>query len=206
MDMGDEASVDIRIGTSGYDYPEWKGPLYPSDLPRAEFLGAYARRFSSVELNFSYYGMPKAANIAALLDRAGDPSFDFSIKANRSLTHEIEPSAWRDAAKEFRAGIAPLIRSGRLAALLFAFPFGFAYRPDERRYLDRLLAEFEGLPRVVEFRHRDWINARVLEGLRERGVGFCAVDLPRLEGLPPVADIVTADIAYLRFHGRNGEG
>jgi len=107
--MENGASVDLRIGTSGYDYPEWKGPLYPPDLPRADFLGVYARRFSSVELNFSYYGMPKAANIAALLDRVGDPGLDFSVKANRSLTHEIEPSTWREAAKEFRAGIAPLI-------------------------------------------------------------------------------------------------
>ncbi len=201
-----EALPDLRIGTSGYDYPEWRAGFYPSDLPRAAFLGAYAKNFPTVELNFSYYGMPKAAQMAALLDRAGATRLDFSIKANRSLTHEVLPSAWRGAAREFREGIAPLVRSGRLAAILFGFPYAFAYRPDERRYLASLLDEFAELPLVVEFRHRDWINARVLEGLRERNVGFCAVDLPRLEGLPPVADIVTSDIAYIRFHGRNGEG
>jgi uncharacterized protein YecE (DUF72 family) len=129
---------------------------------------------------------------------------DFSIKGHRSLTHEIDLVNYREPAREFRGGVAPLLRAGRLAAVLLEFPFRFAYRPDERRYLDRLLAELGDLPLVVEFRHRDWFNARVLEGLRSRGMGFCAVDLPRLEGLPPIADIVTADLAYIRFHGRNG--
>lgn len=198
-----EAGIDLRIGTSGFDYPEWKGVLYPEALPRSEFPAAYGRAFSTLELNFSYYGMPKAANLAALMDRMAAPGLDFSIKAHRSLTHEIEATRLEEQAREFRAGIAPLARAGRLAAILFEFPWRFAYGVEERRYLDRLLGEFGDYTRVVEFRHRDWVNARVLEGLRERGVGFCSLDLPRLEGLPPVADIVTADTAYLRFHGRN---
>jgi len=204
MDAPGNPAPELRIGTSGFDYPEWKGVLYPPTLPRAGFLAAYAGRFSTLELNFSYYGMPRAAQLAALLDRAASPSLDFSIKAHRSLTHEIEPSSYRERAAEFRSGIAPLLRAGRLAAVLLEFPFGFAYRPEERRYLDRLLAEFAGLPLVVEFRHGDWVNARVLEGLRERSVGFCVLDLPRLANFPPLADIVTSDLAYLRFHGRNG--
>ena len=204
MEAPPDPALDLRIGTSGFDYPEWKGVFYPPELPRNDFLAAYAGRFSTLELNFSYYGMPKAASIAALMDRARSPNLDFSIKAHRSLTHEIDPASYKEGAKEFRAGIGPLVRAGRLAAILLEFPFGFAYRPDERRYLERILAEFEGLPLVVEFRHRDWFNARVIEGLRKRRVGFCCLDLPRLDGLPPIADIVTSDIAYIRFHGRNG--
>ena len=204
MEAAQETALDLRIGTSGFDYPEWRGILYPPELPRTDFLAAYAERFSTLELNFSYYGMPKAANIAALIDRSRSSRLDYSIKAHRSLTHEIDPVSYKERAREFRSGIAPLVHSGKLAAVLFEFPFGFAYRPEERRYLDRLLAEFEGLPLVVEFRHRDWVNARVFEGLRSRGIGFCALDLPRLEGFPPVADVVTSELAYLRFHGRNG--
>ncbi|MEI6874569.1 MAG: DUF72 domain-containing protein, partial [Spirochaetota bacterium] len=153
MEASQESPPDLRIGTSGYDYPEWKGVFYPPELPRNDFLAAYAGRFSTLELNFSYYGMPKAASIAALIDRARSPRLDFSIKAHRSLTHEIDPASYKEGAKEFRAGIGPLVRAGRLAAILLEFPFGFAYRPDERRYLEHILAEFEGLPLVVEFRH-----------------------------------------------------
>jgi uncharacterized protein YecE (DUF72 family) len=205
MPASAEASCDLRIGTSGFDYPEWRGVLYPPTLPRAGFLAAYAERFPTLELNFSYYGMPRAEAMAALMDRAASTRLDYSIKANRKLTHDIDPASVGQLAKEFRAGIAPLVQGGRLAAILLGFPFGFAYRPDERRYLDRLLGEFAGLPLVVEFRHRDWFNARVLEGLRNRGVGLCTLDLPRLEDFPPVADLVTAEPVYIRFHGRNDQ-
>lgn len=197
------ADCDLRIGTSGYDYPEWKGVFYPETMARQDFLPAYAQEFATLELNFSYYGMPKAPLLAAMADRLRGSSLDLSVKAFRGLTHEIEPSGLAGTAREFREGIAPLAAAGRLVAILFQFPFRFAYRPEERRYLSRLLDEFADYPRVVEFRNGDWVNARVLEGLRERGVGFCSLDLPRLEGLPPVADIATAELAYIRFHGRN---
>jgi uncharacterized protein YecE (DUF72 family) len=199
-----EEGCDIRIGTSGYDYPDWVGVLYPKGLGRSEFLGAYSEEFDSLELNFSYYGMPRAEKLAAMLGRTRRP-IDFSIKANRLLTHEPSSSASvnAEAALEFRKGIEPLAAAGRLVAVLFEFPFSFRYGVEERRYLERLLLEFRGLPAVVEFRNAEWYSARVFEGLRARGVGFCAVDLPRLEGLPPLTDIVTADLAYVRFHGRN---
>ncbi len=194
---------DIRVGTSGYDYPEWEGVLYPKGLGRKEYLGAYSESFGTVELNFSYYGMPKAENLRQMLYRTRRP-IDFSVKANRTLTHEVNPATWKDSALEFRRGVEPLAEAGKLAAVLLEFPFEFRYRVEERRYLDRLLAELAGLPLVVEFRSAEWYAARVFEGLRARGAGFCVVDLPRLEGLPPVADLVTADLAYVRFHGRNG--
>lgn len=195
---------ELRIGTSGYDYPEWRGKLYAPGLPRASFLEAYGESFSTLELNFSYYGMPRAASVAALLARASS-RLDFSIKAHRSLTHEVDPATWRERAAEFRTGIEPLARSGRLASILLEFPASFHYEPERRRYLDRLLAEFAPYPLVTEFRRREWFNARLVEGLRARGVALCALDLPRLEGGPPLADLLTADLAYLRCHGRRAE-
>lgn len=198
-----EPMPDIRIGTSGYDYPEWEGILYPTGIGRREYLGSYSLSFETIELNFSYYGMPKAENIAKLLGQTRRP-IDFSIKANQALTHTVDPASWRDSAMEFARGIAPLQEAGRLCAVLLEFPYSFHYRDDERRYLDGILKALSPFPLVVEFRGADWYNARVIDGLKARGVGFCSVDLPRLEGLPPVSDIVTSDLAYVRFHGRNG--
>jgi uncharacterized protein YecE (DUF72 family) len=194
--------AELRIGTSGYDYPEWKGPFYPSDLDRADFLGFYSGRFSTVELNFSYYRMPTAAQLSGLLKRSGG-GMDFSIKAHESLTHRVDPAAWRDAALEYARSLDPLVGAGRLTAVLFQFPFSFHYTPERRRYLDRLLAELHELPAVVEFRNTEWLNTRVFDALRKRGVGFCSVDAPQLKGLPASIDIVTSPLAYIRFHGRN---
>ncbi|MBU0927990.1 MAG: DUF72 domain-containing protein [Spirochaetes bacterium] len=204
MDETPDSRCDIRVGTSGYDYPEWEGSLYPRGLGRSEYLGAYSEAFETLELNFSYYGMPKPAAMRAMAARTRRP-IDFSVKANQALTHRIDPAGWKAAAAEFASGVAPLAEEGRLCAVLVGFPFSFRYRDDERRYLDRLLKELSSFPLVVEFRNADWFSSRVIEGLKARGVGLCAVDLPRLDGLPPVSDLVTSDLAYVRFHGRNGE-
>ena len=87
--------------------------------------------------------------------------------------------------------------------MLLEFPFSFHYRDEERRYLDKVLKALAAFPLVVEFRGADWYNARVIDGLKERRVGLCSVDVPRLEGLPPLSDLVTLDLTYVRFHGRN---
>lgn len=195
---------DIRIGTCGYDYPEWEGILYPKGLGRKEYLGAYSQSFDSVELDFSYYGMPKAENLRELLARTRRP-IDFAIKAHQSLTHRIEPATWDESLAAFSRGIAPLRESGRLCAVLLEFPFSFHYREGERRYLDKVLRGLSSFPLAVEFRNAEWYSSRVIDALKGRGVALCSVDVPRLEGLPPVSDLVTSDLAYLRFHGRNGE-
>jgi len=197
-----ESLPDICIGTSGYDYPEWEGLLYPKGIGRKEYLGSYSQSFGSLELNFSYYGMPKAENICKLLGQTRRP-IDFSIKANQTLTHKINPATWQDSVAEFSKGIAPLQEAERLCAVLLEFPYSFHYQDNERRYLDKILKALSSFPLVVEFRGADWYNARVIDGLKERRVGLCSVDVPRLEGLPPLSDLVTSDIAYVRFHGRN---
>jgi len=195
---------DLRIGTSGYDYPEWEGVLYSPGIGRKEYLGAYSETFGTVELNFSYYGMPRAQNLRDMLKRARKP-IDFSIKANQSLTHKIDGATWKDSVGEFSRGIAPLYEEGKLCAVLLEFPFSFHYEEEERRYLDRILKALSPFPLVVEFRNAEWFSSPVIEGLKERGVGLCSVDVPRLEGLPPLSDLVTSDLAYVRFHGRNDQ-
>lgn len=194
--------AEILVGTSGYDYPEWRGVFYATELPREEFLAFYAEHFRAVELNYTYYGMPDEYQLSSMVKRSNG-RLRFSVKAHRTLTHEISVSAWRDAAREFRGALYPLVNRGLLLSLLFQFPQSFHYDVDERRYLDSLLKEFDGLPRVVEFRHDSWQTKRVTDALAERGIGSCMTDMPGLRHLPALKPVITGNVAYVRFHGRN---
>jgi uncharacterized protein YecE (DUF72 family) len=196
--------ADISIGTCGYHYTDWIGPVYPPGTPKEDYLRLYAGRFSTVELDFAYYAMPKAGQLEKMLETAG-PDLTFSIKAHETLTHKINPQAWEGEVKTYREALEPLLREGRLGAVLFQFPYGFHYEPDRRRYLHKLLAFFAEVPLAVEFRNAEWINKRVIDGLRQRNAALVSLDMPKLKGLPPSLDTVTAPLAYLRFHGRNGE-
>ncbi len=192
----------IYIGTSGYDYLDWKGCFYPETIKRQDFLGFYSEQFSTLELNFSYYKMPSSKQLAGILDRS-QGKLQISIKAHESLTHRVDSVRWKDSAAEFIGSLDPLMQAEKLAAVLMQFPYSFHYTPDNRRYLDLLLKQMHAAPLVVEFRNAEWLNKRVFDALRNRNVGFCSVDTPRLRGLPAPVDIVTSDIAYIRFHGRN---
>jgi uncharacterized protein YecE (DUF72 family) len=209
--------AEILIGTCGYSYHEWVGPVYPEGTKPGDYLACYAGLFPTVELDFAFYSMPKAQNLAKMLVDGG-PNLSFSIKAFQELTHKVDPAKWTDVAKQYLDAIAPLREAapgfpgGRLEAVLFQFPYSFHYEPETRRYLDKLLAFFREVPCAAEFRRADWYTGRVIEGMKERGIPLVALDMPELKGLPgqpglpPLMDVVTADTAYIRLHGRNKEG
>ncbi len=191
----------IFVGTSGYSYADWVGPFYPSGTAERDYLGFYASHFSFVELNFSYYAMPSAPLIERLADKTGS-DFVFAVKAHRSLTHEITDRFDQDL-DAFRGGVAPLAERGKLAAVLVQFPYSFHYNDRNRRHLDRLTRGLEGLPAAVEFRNAEWARERVTGGLKERGAAYVNVDQPALPKLLKPSGLVTADLGYIRFHGRN---
>jgi len=105
--------------------------------------------------------------------------------------------------RRYREGIAPLVEAGRLAAILFQFPHSFHYTPDSRRHLSRLCEAFQELPKAVEFRGAEWQRPSVYEGLRRWNAAFVNVDTPRLPRLPEPGEEATADLGYVRLHGRN---
>ena len=191
------------IGTCGYSYDEWRGSLYPEGLPKAEYLGYYSRVFPFVELDFSYYGMPRPAPLAALAAQA-PPGFLFSLKAHKSLTHERGPD-WKERALEFARGAGALAEAGRLAAVLVQLPYSFKRGEDERRYLGALCDSLAAFPLAVEFRNDEWQAESVLAELDRRRAAFVLVDRPDLPGLPPASAAVSGGWSYLRFHGRNAE-
>ena len=212
---------NFLLGTSGYDYPEWRGVFYPADLKRKDFLIFYSTVFNALELNFSFYGMPTAQRIFSFYERS-EGRLSFSIKANRSLTHEVSRS-WKNDAKEFKQAVFPVYEKDALCALLFQFPETFTYTKENRLYLAELLKEFDGLPCVVEFRCRNWLQERVLAGLEERNASLVFCDMPMqhlaqtsiiskyangAERCMPRHPLVNADCtvgktAYIRLHGRN---
>jgi uncharacterized protein YecE (DUF72 family) len=194
----------LLIGTSGYDYPEWKGVFYPPTLKRAEFLSFYSEVFNALELNFSFYTMPTAEQLKRMAERSGK-RVKISIKANQQLTHYIELGAWREAAREFRSALQPLQEENLLSAVLFQFPQAFHRGEDNRRYLANLLEEFPDHPLIVEFRHSSWQVAQVYQSLEERGVTCCSCDMPEISKLPKFTPVLTGKNAYMRFHGRNAQ-
>ena len=197
----DTSAGRLLIGTAGYSYADWEGALYPPGTPRGAYLGLYAARFPVVELNFSYYAQPTARTVERMLQTT-PPGFLFSIKAHRSLTHEPGDDL-QEQVRRYREGIAPLSESGRLAAVLFQFPYSFHYTPDSRRHLGRLCEAFGELPKAVEFRGAEWQRPSVYEGLRRWNAAFVNVDAPRLSRLPEPSEETTSELGYVRFHGRN---
>jgi uncharacterized protein YecE (DUF72 family) len=197
----------IRVGTSGYSYAEWADAgFYPPDTRSGAMLPIYAQAFPITELNYTWYQMPKAPAIERMC-RKTPAGFRFTAKLTRTLTHEIDPGAWRGEVARYRDGISPLIQAGQLEAILVQLPPGFRRTPENRRYLAELLDELAGLPVALEFRHVSWATDRVFVELERRQTTLVAVDVPDLPELFPAIDVVTnPNLFYVRFHGRNVRG
>ncbi len=203
----------ILIGTSGYDYPEWKGLFYPSDLKRADFLSYYSSVFNALELNNTFYNMPTAERMLSFWQRS-QGRLSFSVKANRLLTHEVGRD-WQQVAEDFMAANSPLLEKNALASILFQFPQSFHYSPENRIYLAKLIEAFKPYPLVIEFRHKDWVKKSVFEGLEERGAAIAFCDMPELKYLPANMLKEASNTGssgpsntqnspfYVRLHGRN---
>ncbi|HET89818.1 MAG TPA: DUF72 domain-containing protein [Chloroflexi bacterium] len=188
------------IGTSGFSYKDWVGPVYPQGLAKSEWLSFYAQEFPTCELNFSYYRIPSGRTLEQMAAKVPE-GFLFTVKAFKGITHEREEP--EPQMEQFAAALTPLIEAKKFACLLAQFPYSFHANQANRDYIKRVREGFEGLPVVVEFRSREWINERTFDELRALDLGFCCVDQPRFENLVPPVAVATGPVAYVRFHGRN---
>ena len=179
-------------GTSGYAFKEWKGPFYPEKMKDAEMLGFYASKFPVVEINNTFYRMPKEQ---VLLDWAAQvpEHFTFAIKASQRITHHarLKPES-ADSVDYLLKNAAAL--GNRLGPILFQLP------PNLKKELDRLRIFLERLPAdrryTVEFRHESWFEDDVFAALKERNVALCISEQSDFK--TPV--VSTADWGYLRLH------
>lgn len=193
---------DILVGTSGFYYSDWKGEFYPEDLPAGHYLSYYAKRFRTLELNFSYYKMPDPRQSLHMVEKAGG-GLEFTVKAFRGLTHEVSDKSITEVLPLFLKGISPFVEEGCLGAVLLQFPQSFHYTVENRFYLKSLIEALTPIPVTVEFRHKEWLRESVYKALEEMKAGFVCVDEPLLPSLMPPTVISTSDTGYTRFHGRN---
>ena len=188
----------ILVGTSGYNYPEWKGGFYPADLPATKFLPYYASRFPTVEINYTFYRMPTPKLLAGWRAQV-PPEFRFTLKAPKRITHDRRLRA-ADVQEPLQGFITAAAELGpQLGALLFQLP------PNFKKDLV-VLNEFLALlpPKVTaafEFRHESWIDEHVFDLLHSRNIALCIADSETRE--TPL--VMTASYAYLRLRDEGYE-
>jgi uncharacterized protein YecE (DUF72 family) len=178
------------VGTSGYNYPEWKGSFYPDDLPAKKMLPYYAARFPTVEINYTFYRMPTEKLVAGWAEQTPAP-YKLTLKAPRRITHDKRLKDTADDVKFF-CDVAGTLGK-KAGTLLFQLP------PFLRKDLVLMDAFLGGLPPGVraafEFRHASWFDEDVFARLAARNLAVCIADSEKLS--TPVR--VTADYAYFRL-------
>jgi uncharacterized protein YecE (DUF72 family) len=180
----------VFVGTSGYNYPEWRGTFYPEKFSTDKMLAYYAERFPTVEINYTFYRMPTEKLLAGWA--AGTPeSFSFTLKAPRRITHDAKLQRCEELLEVFCRTARTL--GPKLATLLFQLP------PTLKKDVPVLRAFLELLPEgtraALEFRHASWFDAEVFDALRSRNIALCVADSEKLHA--PVE--ITADYAYFRL-------
>ena len=182
---------EARIGCSGWSYKDWRGPVYPVDLPAKDWFASYAERFDTVELNSTFYRLPHATTVENWRKRAPD-GFIYAVKVGQFGSHRMK---LRDPSRWLANHLDRVTRLGdTLGPNLVQLPPN--WRRDTARLDEFLDAAPAAMRWAVEFRERSWLHDDVYEVLARHGAALCVHDL--LEDHPWER---TADWAYLRFHG-----
>jgi len=192
-------SARVNIGTQGWSYPDWVGRFYPDGTPTSHYLPIYAKAFSTVEVDSSFYAIPPASHFLGWQDRTPD-SFRFALKLPGELTHERRLRGGEELLATF-CKRAELLGE-KLGAILVQLPPDFT--PAERSSLDAFLKRLPaGFRFAVEFRHPDWLEERTHATLSGFGVGLALSDGPWIsrERVMEAALRPTADLAYFRWLG-----
>jgi len=223
----------VRIGTCSWADEALSKYWYPDGLPARERLGYYAERYSTVEVDSTYYRVPDRKMVQGWADRT-PPGFVMHVKAFRLMTrHPVKleqlPPDLREGMpvdergrvdrpprqqralvfREFLDALEPLRESGKLGGILFQLPPYVVWKPASLDYLEWAHDQLRGDVMLVEFRHRSWfeddVRDEMLRWLEERGMAYVTVDAPKVDAknVPPTLVAATSPVAYVRFHGRN---
>lgn len=182
----------VYAGTSGWSYPSWKPKFYPAKLASAKFLGYYATRLNTVEVNYTFRAFPSEKMLTGWV-AATPENFRFAVKAHQSITHIKRLQDAGDNVARFVKALEPLRAAGRLGPILFQLP------PFLKCNAARLEAFLRELPQEVraafEFRHESWFCDEIFDLLRKANAALCEAESENIK-TPPVQ---TADFAYLRL-------
>ena len=178
------------VGTSGYNYPEWRGSFYPEKFPGAKMLPFYAQSFNTVEINYTFYRIPNTKTLAGW-DRDTPEGFRLTLKAPKRITHIAKLRDCSELLEYFLRVSATL--GPKLGALLFQLP---PYFRKDLAVLDAFIAQVpEGTRAAFEFRHGSWMDAEVFARLRARNLALCIADSEKFS--TPLE--ITASYGYFRL-------
>lgn len=183
------------VGTSGYSYKEWIGSFYPEKTKAADMLGLYSARFPTVEINNTFYRMPRDNVVAQWAERAGEP-FQFSVKAPRRITHSAKLEGADESVEFLLKALKGL--GDKLGPVLFQLPPHFRQDVDRLRAFADSLRAMDAEQRVVmEFRHASWYDDATYDALRDAKFALCHAVA---DATKPVTDpVLTTDWGYVRF-------
>lgn len=184
----------VWIGTSGFSYPHWgNGVFYPSDLPQRDWFLYYTKQFDTVELNVSFYRLPKRVTFEGWRKKAG-PKFVFAVKGSRYITHIKRLKDCREPIKTFFKNANGIKNKNDVA--LWQLPPRFKANPERLAEFIKLLPK--NWRHAFEFRSSTWLTVKIYELLRKHNAAIVFQDNPGW----PITEEVTADFVYLRFHGK----
>ncbi|MBU3957338.1 DUF72 domain-containing protein [Patescibacteria group bacterium] len=194
--------AEVWIGTSGFSYPHWgKGVFYPPDLPQRDWFLYYTKQFDTVELNVSFYRLPKKETFVNWREKAG-PKFVFAVKGSRFITHIKRLKDCQEPVKRFFEAASLLLgdrtshQVGPRQVVLWQLP------PRYKANLERLSQFLKLLPKnwrhTFEFRNESWLTDEIYKILKKHKAAIVFQDNPGW----PITEKITADFVYLRFHGK----
>lgn len=182
--------MNLWIGTSGFQYAEWKGTFYPEKMPTAKMLPSYAERLSTTEINYSFHRIPSAKTIEGWY-KATPERFKFSLKAPQKITHWAKLRNCGDTMRFFHQVITDL--EGKLGPVLFQLP---PTMKKDAPLLEAFLTDIpDGMRCAFEFRDASWFDDEIYALLRTKNLALCIADSEKLA----TPDVATADYGYLRL-------
>ena len=191
-----KVNCDIRIGTSGWHYNHWRELFYPAGLGKSKWFEHYAKHFDTVEINNTFYQLPKEVSVERWHEQA-PANFVYTVKANRYITHIKRLKEAAEPLATFFERIDLL--KEKLGPVLYQLPPSLHKNPDLLRSFIKLLPKKRIA--VFEFRHKSWFSEDTFNLLNESGCSFCIHDMPGIQ----TPRVVTSGIIYIRFHGPTGK-
>lgn len=205
----------IKIGVAGFSYSDWAGVVYPASLKSFQRLEYLARYLDLVEINTSFYGpiKPPVAREWCKAVADANPAFVFTAKLYRAFTHSpiavVEPTSAEtirfssDDVAQTKAGFDSIAEHGKLGAVLVQFPISFKLTDENRTHVQKVAETFREYPLVLEVRHASWNQPEILQWLAGLHIGLSNIDQPLIGRAIRPGAAATADIGYIRLHGRN---
>lgn len=195
----------FHIGTAGWSYKDWVPNFYPKQQSKDfDWLKFYAASFNCVEVNSAYYVYLSPKIIESWIRKIEDvEDFLFTIKLHQDFTHNRKYD--KTGVKSIYDNLMMLERAERLGGILIQFPYSFQFNDANAEYLRIMNDTFSNYKQFIEIRHSSWNRKEALDFIRTLDVTLCTIDQPEIGKAIQFDPIITNDIAYLRFHGRNVE-